>query len=84
MSNASWSAGNDWSINVYKNGSNHQRVFYYVEQATFANAQPSGSGSVLVKMVAGDYVDIRCTNTGTTANTLTGTNVGVSIHRVGN
>jgi hypothetical protein len=84
MSNASWTAGNDWSINVYKNGSNHQRIFYYVEQATFANAQPSGSGSTLVRLNAGDYVDIRCTNTGTTANTLTGTNVGISIHRIGN
>jgi hypothetical protein len=84
MSNASWGVGNDWSIRLFKTGSLSSILFYYVEQATDANAQPSGSGTALVKLIAGDTVDIRCTNTGTTVNTLTGTNLHVNILRVGN
>lgn len=86
-SSDSWSTTNTgWACILYLNGSSDTTLG--TVRATNTTAwTPSTGGATKIRLLAGDYIDIRCTNSNSSTNNLdTGspTNNWVSIVRVGN
>lgn len=81
-----WAAGNNFSFQVYKNGSQHSNLHYENVQAGTTTLYTM-VGSVDIDLLAGDYIDIRAANTrtaGAAAMLANGAYNFVCVHRSGN
>lgn len=67
FASGAWTAGDPLQLDIYKNGSQYAVVYYAKIQATITDyLVPSGSD--IVSLNAGDYIDIRVTYTRTAGN----------------
>lgn len=80
-----WAVTEAMQLNVYKNGAFDSLLDYENDMASASNINRSVKGSTNIKLLAGEYIDIRFQQTSGAAITLAASGYShVSIHKIGN